>query len=485
MAAPQAGVRTFTVVWAGQFVSMVGSNLTGFALGVYIYRQTGSAVTLGFVFALNLLPLILVSPITGPLVDRWGPGRAVLVSNVGAMAVTLVLGLVLWTHTFALWQIYPIVAALSVLGGLEAPGFGALTPQLVPKDRLGQANGMRMVARAAGEVLAPVTAGFLLLAVHISGIVLIDVLSFSFAIGALVATGVWRARADGGNTGERDEAGEPDAASGQGGLLAEFREGWYYVASRRGLLALLLFLGAVNFSAGFIDLLITPLVLSFTSSSGLGAVLTTGGIGMILFSVAASARGGPHRRVRAVLGFSLLLTVASVLGAVRPNVVLVAASAFLFMGALGVIIAANQSVWQTKVEPHMLGRAMALVNMVASVPQLIAYAAAGLLADRVFQPLVGRDRVKSHALATLIGNGPGRGIALLIAVMSLLIAVSVAFAAANPRLRHLEDELPDVVDEDEAEASGEAGEKDEDEDTALAAPPEPVAMNPHSDIRLL
>jgi MFS transporter, DHA3 family, macrolide efflux protein len=469
MAAPASGYRfrTFTIVWAGQFASMVGSNLTGFALGVYVYRLTGSAVTLGLVFTIALLPAILASPLTGPLVDRWGSRRSLLVSNTGAMAVTLALALLLWTGAFALWQVYVIVSALSVLGALEQPAFGSLAPRLVPKKQLDRANGMRMVAAASSEVLAPVTAGFLLLAIHIYGVILMDVVSFGLALATLLVV-----RIPHGEVAGQDEAGDEaaaaqDSAGGIGALLAEFREGWRYITQRRGLLALLLFLGAVNFSAGFIDLLLIPMVLSFGSSSALGTVLSIGGLGMISTGVAVSVWGGPRRRVRGILGFSLLLTVATVIGAARPNVAMVAIGAFVFMGSLGVIVSTNQSVWQTKVEPRMLGRAMAIVTMVASIPQLIAYALAGALADGVFEPLVGRDRVHSHALSLLIGDGPGRGIALLVMVMGLLIAVSVGVCAANPRLRRLEDELPDVPDVAQEDADGADG--------ADEAVPEPAA----------
>jgi hypothetical protein len=296
---------------------------------------------------------------------------------------------------------------------------------------------MRMLAMAVGEVAAPVSAGFLLLVIGIEGIILVDVLSFGAAIVTLLLVRIPRVR----------HAVE-STASGVRTFWAEFREGWRYVAARRGLLALLLFLGAVNFSAGFVDLLITPLVLAFASTDALGTVLSIGGLGMIVTSLLVSAWGGPRRRVRGILGFSLVLAVATVVGSARPSVALVAVAAFAFMGALGIIISTNQSIWQVKVEPHMLGRAMAIQNMVASLPQLVAYVVAGLAVDRIFDPLVGRDDVSSPTVAMVVGDGPGRGTALLMMLMGLLIAFSVGIAALNPRLRRMEDELPDVTHAD-------------------------------------
>ena len=83
MTESRSGLRAYLTVWAGQFLSLLGSGLSGFALGVYVYRLTGSATTLGVIFALGLLPSILAAPFAGSLVDRWGTRRALLVSNAG------------------------------------------------------------------------------------------------------------------------------------------------------------------------------------------------------------------------------------------------------------------------------------------------------------------------------------------------------------------------------------------------------------------
>ncbi|SBT65709.1 Major Facilitator Superfamily protein [Micromonospora sediminicola] len=445
MTAATSGFRAFAILWCGQFVSLTGSALAGFGLGVYVYRITGSVTTLGFVYALAYLPLILASPVAGSLVDRWGPWRALLVSNVGSMLAVLTLAGLLATETFDVWHLYVFVAVNSTLRALQMPAFESSVPLLVPKQHLGRANGIRMLALAASEVLAPVSAGALLLSLGIKGIVLLDGLSFGLALLTLIAIRIPKA-----------VRGGPAATAGTPTLLGDFREAWRQVRKRHGLLALLVFIGALNFCAGFVDLLITPLVLSFGSPGALGTVMSIGGLGMIAASVAMSAWGGPRRKVHGVLGFSLVLATAIVLGALRPNVILVGGAAFLFLASLAVVITSNQTLWQSKVEPYLMGRTMALQNMVASAPQLVAYAMAGLLADRVFEPLVGRDQVRHPVLAALVGDGPGRGIALLLMVMGLLTAVCVAVAWAYRPLRRLEDDLPDATP-DRAEDAVPAG----------------------------
>src|SRR5215207_5406686 len=82
-------LRRFVIIWCGQIVSMTGSSLSSFALGVYAYLLTGSVTTLGFIYALAYLPLILASPFTGSLVDRWGPRRAMVVCKMAVADVLL------------------------------------------------------------------------------------------------------------------------------------------------------------------------------------------------------------------------------------------------------------------------------------------------------------------------------------------------------------------------------------------------------------
>jgi DHA3 family macrolide efflux protein-like MFS transporter len=439
---PPGGFRTFVVLWAGQFASMAGSSVSGFALGVYAYQLTGSVTTLGSIYALSFLPMILASPFAGPLVDRWGTHKSLLVSNVAAMAVTVVLAALLLTGSFRIGHIYGVVIVMSLIRSLQTPAFEATVPLLVDRQRLGRANGMRMLALATSQVLAPVAAGFLLVAIGIGGIVVLDCVSFGFALLTLAVIRVPR------------PAGHPSSGTGVLALLRDFGVAWRYVRERPGLVALLVFFGALDFCGGFVDLLITPMVLAFASPDALGTVLSLGGVGMVAASLALSAWGGPRRPVRGVLGFSLLLGVAAIIGALRPSIPLITAGAVLFLGGLAIVMGCNLAIWQTKVEPHLLGRTMALLNMAANTPQLIAYVVAGPLADGVAQPLVGRDEVRSPAVAALVGEGPGRGIALLLMVIGVLIIGCAVAGFAYPRLRRIDDELPDVGEPDPAEPAG-------------------------------
>lgn len=432
-AAPASGFHSWMIIWLGQFVSSTGSSLTSFGLAVYVFRLTTSATTLGIILALGLLPGVLSSPFAGALVDRWGSRRILLLSSLAGMLITLALALLLAAHVFAVWQVYIIVIVVSLVGAMQVPALAALTPQMVARDQLGRANGLRMVGMAVSQLVAPIAAGFLLLGIHLTGIVIIDLVSYSAAIITLGLVQIPRVHPEPAEDGVRTT------------LLEEFGEGWRYVSVRPGLRILLFFLAALNFSAGFVELLIMPLVLSFSSARGLGIVLSVGGVGMIVAGVVVNATGGANQRVRALFRYSLLFAVAIIVGALRPSIPLIACAAFVAMGALVLINTTHQPIWQTKVEMRLMGRVMALVTMAGMIPQLTGNILAGVAADDLFDPLVGRNAVRSKGLTMLIGNGPDRGVALLMMLIGVLIIITAAIASRFPRLRHLEAELPDVT----------------------------------------
>ena len=72
------GLRTFFVIWLGQVVSTIGSSLTGFVLGVWVYRQTGSATQFALIAACSTLPAIVLAPLAGALVDRLDRRRIMI-----------------------------------------------------------------------------------------------------------------------------------------------------------------------------------------------------------------------------------------------------------------------------------------------------------------------------------------------------------------------------------------------------------------------
>jgi MFS transporter, DHA3 family, macrolide efflux protein len=274
--------------------------------------------------------------------------------------------------------------------------------------------------------------------------VLIDLVSFAVALVTVLMIRIPQPHMAGGSGDEQPTT-----------LLGSFAEAWRYVAARRGLVHLLVLFGVLCFLCGFVDVLYIPLVLGFASTGAVGAALTAGGLGMVGGGLVMSIWGGPRRRARAVLGFAVILGLSVIVGALRPSVVLVSVGAFFFLGSTALVDSNFRTIWQVKVDAQLQGRVLALQNMVGTSPQVISYLLAGVIGGDVFVPLVGRNRVHSGFLAAIIGNGPGRGYALTLLIVGLLIVATAAVSWLDPRLRRVEDELPDAVDASPEDASPE------------------------------
>lgn len=165
--------RGLALVWFGQLVSLVGSSLTGFVLGVWVFQQTGSATKFALIMFAGVLPAVLLSPVTGVLADRVDRRRLMLLADLGGGAVTAVLALLLYADALEVWHVYVTTGLGAIFVTVHAVAFNTLLPALVPARHLGRANGLMQILQAA-QIAAPVLAASLLAIVGLRGIVLID-----------------------------------------------------------------------------------------------------------------------------------------------------------------------------------------------------------------------------------------------------------------------------------------------------------------------
>lgn len=441
------GMKTFFVIWFGQLVSLIGTRLSAFALGLWVYQRTGSATQYALIALFTLLPTILVSPLAGALVDRWDRRKAMILSDAGAAVPTLVIALLLVAGRLEVWHIYAANLVSSAFSAFQWPAYSAATSSLVPKKQLGRANGMMQISQAAAQILAPGVAGLLLTLIRLQGVIVIDFVTFGVALATLCVVRVPRPVAD-------------EKRVEKKGLLREAADGWSYIAERPGLLGLLVFFAVNNFMLGIVTVLVTPFVLSFTTAATLGWVLSVGGSGMLVGSLTMSAWGGFKRRVYGVYLFMLLSGVCVVLTGLRPPPALLALIAFVYFFGLPVITASSLAIWQSKTAPNVQGRVFALRGVVAMSSASVAYVVAGPLADRVFEPMLREGGALAGSVGRVTGVGPGRGIGFIFILMGVLTICATVMGIFYPRIKLVDQELPDMMGEGGGAATPVADEPD-------------------------
>jgi DHA3 family macrolide efflux protein-like MFS transporter len=426
-------MTVFAIIWFGQFVSLVGSGLTSFALGVWMFERTGSSTQFALIGLSAVLPRVILSPLAGTIVDRWDRRRAMILSDAGAALSTLVLAVLLFANRLDTWHVYLATGVSAAFSTIQWPAYAATTTLLVSKQNLGRANGMVQFGQAVADILAPALAGALVQTIRLRGVILIDVVTFLLAIATLLLVRFPKPQ---GVT-----PGEPQVAS----IKQEITFGWRYISARQGLLGLLVFFAAVNFLWGMVGALITPMILGFASSDTLGIIISIAGAGMLAGSLAMSVWGGPRRRINGVLRFEFLSGICFLLIGLRPSFWTTAIGAFGAHVTIAVVYGSNQAIWQSKVAPNVQGRVFAAQQMIARAAAPLAYLLAGPLADKLFEPLLATTGVLADSVGQITGVGPGRGIGLLFILMGVTKMAVTLIGYAHPRVRLVEDELPDVI----------------------------------------
>jgi MFS family permease len=429
----ERGPWVFKTILAGQVVSLFGSNLTSFVLGVWVFQKTGSATQFSLIAFFSIIPEIVLAPLTGTLVDRWNRRTAMILSDSGAALGTVALAALLWADRLEIWHIYVVVLLGSVFESFQAPAFQAAVPQLMPKKDLVRANSMVAMSTAGAAMIAPLTAGALLDLIDLWGVILIDLGTFVFAVVALLLVRIPAQK--------RSAAGSIATKT----FLEEFSLGWRFVRPHAGFIGLLLFFAAVNFYMGIIGVLLTPLILGFASATALGIIMSFGSTGFLVGSVALSAWGGPKRKIRAICLFFLLQGAILFCGGLQPSVALVATAAFVFSFCSPILTSCTQAIWQSKVPIDLQGRVYAVRRIVAWSTLPVAYLSAGPLADRIFEPMMAPGGLLADSVGRLIGTGQGRGVGLLFIVLGLAVFGVVIAAYSYGPLRRLEDEIPDAI----------------------------------------
>src|SRR3989441_2887701 len=412
-----SGMRAFTLVCAGQTVSLLGTGMTGFALVIWAYLQTHSVTTLALAAFFRFAPTVILSPVAGALVDRWNRKLTMMLSDLAAGIGTIVLLFLYLPGFLQVWHWYIVGAFSGAFEAFQWPAYSAAVSTMIPKAQYGRASGMLSVAQSISGVFAPVFAATLLGILAPNGIAVImaiDIVTFVSAISILLAVRIPQPKVT--ETGKR----------ARGSLLLESVYGFEYIAARRSLLGLQLVFLLVNFLFPLGFTVLAPMLLSRTGNNAfiLGAVSSAAAVGGVAGGLALSAWGGPKRRVHGVLGG---MAISGVLGAflmgVGREITVWAIAAFCSSFILPFINGSNQAIWQAKVAPDVQGKVFAARRLIAQITAPAAIAIAGPLADGVFEPAMRDGGSLAGAFGPIVGTGPGAGMALMLIVFGALGAL--------------------------------------------------------------
>lgn len=424
-------LRLFYLITATQVISIIGSMMTGIALGIRIFTDTGDSTPVLLAPFFAALPMMIGGSFAGVLVDRWDRRRLLIAVDAGQAVGTFLLLLSFQTGIFQLWHLYSVAFFQGILGMLQRPAIEATVALLAPPEHLDRANVIRQMTGPAAGVVAPVIAGLLYAGLGVNGVMLIDLASFAVAV---LTMALIRIPQPPRSTVERAGAS----------VWREFGEGFGFLWQRQTLFWLMIYAAALNFLLSGPMSLTTPYVLTQTGSEQtLGLLLGVMNGGILAGGAIMAVWGGTRPRIHGImLGLLCRAFWLMAYGMARTPLMLGVALFFIFF-TNPLVDASFMSMLQLKTPAALQGRVFALLFQMMYIANPLSLAITGPLADRVLTPAV--DTPGWRIVAPLVGAAPASGMGLLLLGAGAVMFLLTLAVYLLPATRHVEEQLPDAA----------------------------------------
>ena len=416
----------FIIVWFGQFVSSIGSGLTAFALGIFIFEKTNSAFNFSMVIFFSFLPSFLLRPLGGTLSDRYDRRLMMIIGDIGSGLGLLFILIMLQSGISDLWVIYLGVAFSSVFVALQNPAYKASVTDLLDEQSYSKGSGLMQLAESAKFLVSPIVAGLLLGFWSIEEVIIIDILTFLIAVLAVFKIKFYLPKKSG--------------KMGKNEFILDLKTGFKFTFSHKALFYLLLITSFVTFFVGILQSLLGPMTLVFTDSKTFGVMLSIMASGMLVSSFIIGVFSKSERQLM-ILSISLMLSgfFYAALG-VSTSITFLIIIGFLFFLTLPFINTSLDVLIRKNVPNEMQGRVWSIVSFISQIGMMISYGIAGFLADYCFNPLLKYNGLLSSSIGIITGVGEGRGIALMFILSGLFIVIISFMIPRLPQLKSLESE---------------------------------------------
>ncbi len=438
MQAPQAApnstynMRTFYTLVLTQVLSLIGTRITGLAVGFWIFAQTQDATPLALVSFFFILPQVVLSGLAGVLADRWDRRYVMVLADAGQAVGSLLLFISFASGAFQLWHLYAVVVMQSLFAVFQGPAFQASVTMLVPDTQRDRANALQQLTGPLAGIIAPAIAGLIYAAVGVTGAIAIEMVTFAIAVGVVLLAHIPR---------------PPRTAEGaalDGTVWKQMFDGFRYLWARQPLFWLVLYFAVINLLAAGLAAIQLPYFMARTGSEATTGLLSSViNVGALAGGIIMSIWGGTRPRIHTVMIGVMVAAVFLVGLGMAQQALLLGLMAFLFMFPLPMVNAAIMSIMQNKVAPDVQGRVFAAIGQFSMLMMPISFLLVGPLADTVFEPLVGTPGWAT--VAPLVGGSFGAGMGLMMVISGITILVLSALVYSVPAIRRVEANLPDFA----------------------------------------
>lgn len=420
-------LKPFLALWLTQAFSSLGSAMTNFALVIWLYNRTGSALTTALLTVCSYAPYVLMSIFAGAISDRWNKRAVLLICDTLAAACTLVVLYLLRTEQLQAWHLYALNALNGLMNTVQSPAADVAVTLLTPEKHYQKTSGLRSLSNSLVTILTPVFATALVTLLSVEAVIYFDLLTFVAAFLSLLLI---------------IRIPEPEKPVEQKeSMLASARTGLVWLSQNLGILWLILFLAAINLISSIYNAALPALVLSrpFGGEAVLGTLNASTGIATLLGSLLVTVLPTPKSRVKTICN-TLLISMSTenfLLSLGRSPWVWYVGSVLGWL-VIPLMSANLDVVMRSRIPAQVQGRVYSVRNSLQFFTIPLGYLLGGALVDHVFEPLMART--DSRLLVGLFGTGKGSGAAMLYLLIGFA-GVAVCLVFRNIRhIRALEDE---------------------------------------------
>ncbi len=421
-------LKTFLILWSTQSLSQLGSAMTGFALTLWLYEKTGSALQTALLAVCSYAPYVVMSIFAGALSDRWDKKKVMLVCDTLAACCSVTVLILLKADLLLPVHMYMLNALTGLMNTVQQPAGDVAMTMITPKKYYQKTSGLRSFSSSLVTILNPVFATALYAFAGMDIVIYVDLVTFTIAFFALLF-------------GVKLSVPEQKEEAGQESFLETVKAGLVCLKENELVLVLILFLAGVNFVASAFDAVLPALILPRENGGEtvLGIVTSCAGIAMLFGSLIVTALPAPKNRVRVIY-----LTMLFSLGTENFLLAFTKLPVLWCMGQiigwlLVPVMSANLDViLRTTIPVDMQGRVYSCRNTLQFFTIPIGLSLGGFMVDQFCEPMMAASP-EQGMLVRLFGTGKGSGAAMMMFILGVLgVVICLGFGRILRRYRYTE-----------------------------------------------
>lgn len=422
-------LKTFFILWSTQSLSQLGSAMTNFALTLWLYQKTGSALQTALLSICSYAPYVMLSIFAGALSDRWDKKKVMLVCDTLAACCTVVVLILLKTEALRPVHMYLLNVINGLMNTVQQPASDVAMTLITPQKHYQKTSGLRSFSNSLVTILNPVFATALFAFAGMEAVIYTDLFTFAAAFVTLLLF--------------VRIPSVPQSAAKKESFFANVKSGLKYLRDYRLILVLILFLAGVNLVASAFDAVLPAYVLPRENGGEavLGVVTSCAGIATLVGSLIVTVLPAPRNRIRVIYVTMLIsLSVENFLLAFSREPFLWCVGQIIGWLLVPVMSANLDVILRTTIPADMQGRVYSCRNTLQFFTIPVGFFLGGFIVDEICEPVMSATSDQGM-LRAWFGSGKGSGAAMMMFILGVMgIAVCLCFGGILRKYKYEEKE---------------------------------------------